>query len=262
METNYMSIFNNPRPTGRWKLEKPVINDKTLKLFFDTEFTGLHKDTTLISIGITSFYGDVFYAEFTDYDKSMVDNWINDNVVKHLCLTSDTEINVTEYKQYVRGSKQYVREKLLQWLDLIHKTYLTAGCENIQFVSDVSHYDFTLLIDLMGKDAFSIPNYVCPSCHDINQDIATCFDITDVEAFDKNREESLITLINSSKRYINEPIKITMIDEDIEFIKNNNIKHNALWDAIIILMLYQYMCHIPNHIITMDTTPFKDLGLI
>lgn len=31
--------------------------------FFDTEFTGLRKDTTLISIGIVSDTGDRFYAE-------------------------------------------------------------------------------------------------------------------------------------------------------------------------------------------------------
>ena len=37
--------------------------------FFDTEFTGLRKDTTLISIGIVSDTGDRFYAELTDYVK-------------------------------------------------------------------------------------------------------------------------------------------------------------------------------------------------
>lgn len=35
-------------------------------IFFDTEFTGLHKDTTLISIGLVSETGEKFYAEFDD----------------------------------------------------------------------------------------------------------------------------------------------------------------------------------------------------
>ena len=57
-----------------------------MKLFFDTEFTGLHKDTTLISIGIISEDERTFYAELTDYDKSQVDDWIKENVIDNLLL--------------------------------------------------------------------------------------------------------------------------------------------------------------------------------
>ena len=39
-----------------------------MKLYFDTEFTGLHKNTTLISVGLIAEDGQEFYAEFTDYD--------------------------------------------------------------------------------------------------------------------------------------------------------------------------------------------------
>ena len=41
-----------------------------MKAFFDTEFTGLHKDTTLISIGIVMADGREFYRELNDYNKS------------------------------------------------------------------------------------------------------------------------------------------------------------------------------------------------
>ena len=41
-----------------------------MKVWFDTEFTGLHKNTTLISIGLVTENGKTFYAEFTDYDES------------------------------------------------------------------------------------------------------------------------------------------------------------------------------------------------
>ena len=37
-----------------------------MKIFFDTEFTGLHKNTTLISIGLVAENGKKFYAEFND----------------------------------------------------------------------------------------------------------------------------------------------------------------------------------------------------
>lgn len=42
------------------------------KIFFDTEFTGLHQKTTLISIGFIAETGETFYAELTDYNKSQI----------------------------------------------------------------------------------------------------------------------------------------------------------------------------------------------
>ena len=54
------------------------------KIFFDTEFTGLHQNTTLISIGAISDLNDTFYAEFADFDCNQVDEWIRDNVISKL----------------------------------------------------------------------------------------------------------------------------------------------------------------------------------
>jgi len=54
------------------------------KIFFDTEMTGLHRGTTLVSIGMVSEDDKTFYAEFTDYDKSQVDPWIQENVINNL----------------------------------------------------------------------------------------------------------------------------------------------------------------------------------
>ena len=39
------------------------------RIYYDAEFTGLHINTTLISIGMVSDSGSFFYAEFNDYDK-------------------------------------------------------------------------------------------------------------------------------------------------------------------------------------------------
>ena len=50
------------------------------KIFFDTEFTGLHQKTTLISIGLISECGKSFYAEFNDYDFNQVDDWLKENI--------------------------------------------------------------------------------------------------------------------------------------------------------------------------------------
>ena len=60
--------------------------------YFDTEFTGLHKGTTPISIGIVrvkeadTSQTSAFYAELTDYDKDQVDEWVQNHVIKNLLL--------------------------------------------------------------------------------------------------------------------------------------------------------------------------------
>lgn len=183
-----------------------------LKLFFDTEFTGLHKDTTLISIGIVSEDGRKFYAEFTDYDEKQCDDWVKENVINNLCLDGmgDGALSIDENAHciLVNGSKGYVKSELSKWL---------SRFKTVQFVSDVCHYDFVLLIDLFGG-AFDLPQNVCPVCHDINQDIARHYGISEAEAFDKSREDIVLELCG-------------------EEIKGR--KHNALYDAEVIRAIYR-----------------------
>lgn len=159
-----------------------------MKLFFDMEFTGLHKNTTLISLGIVSEDGEKFYAEFTDYDESQCDDWIKENVIKNLKLAgmgvgaSDTDENPP--LRIVMGDKRYICQEIDEWI---------CQFNTIQFVSDVCHYDFVLLIDLLtnGGTALDLPDNISAVCHDINQDIAAYFEVSDREAFDMNREEIL-----------------------------------------------------------------------
>lgn len=158
------------------------------KLFFDTEFTGLHKDTTLISIGIVDKNGTSFYAELTDYDKDQVNTWIKENVIDKL-LFNDKEpggrvepVLFCRKSMMCKGSKKQVREWLLSWL----KQY-----RNVEFVSDVCHYDMVLLIDLLSGSALDLPSNVSPACYDINQDIANFEKVSMKEAFDISRKELL-----------------------------------------------------------------------
>ena len=89
--------------------------------FFDTEFTGLRKDTTLISIGIVSDTGDRFYAELTDYDEGMCDEWIEKNVLDHLVLSGNAELEESlaadNKTTTVIGSKADVCCELMEWLE-------------------------------------------------------------------------------------------------------------------------------------------------
>lgn len=191
-----------------------------MNLYFDTEFTGLRKDTTLISIGIVSEDGRKFYAEFTDYDESQCGDWIKQNVIKNLKLggmgvgVSDTDEDPA--LRIARGDKRYIYQEMNEWLSQFN---------TIQFISDVCHYDFVLLIDLLtyGGTALDLPENISAVCHDINQDIARHFGDSDHEAFDMSREQIMNDLCG----------------ED-EIVKGD--KHNALYDAEVIRAIHKAIC--------------------
>ena len=200
-----------------------------MKIFFDTEFTGLHKDTTLISIGLIDENGRTFYGEFSDYDESKCDNWIRENVIKHLKWSKEGPVedfvNIYANGWEAFGSKEYIKIVLSEWLS----TY-----DNVELVSDCCHYDMVLFIDIFG-DAWSIPDAVNPACHDINQDIAKYFDISEREAFDLSREKfiekvNLDSLDELNNFDISEREKIINIEGD---------KHNSLYDAKVIKEIYK-----------------------
>lgn len=219
-----------------------------MKLFFDTEFTGLHKDTTLISIGIVSEDGRRFYAELTDYNENQCNKWINENVVKNLHLphipwhSKCTEnIKKLEEDGYVISQNPHIpREGALleydyfksdnenmtalgdsHWIGIALNEWLKQF-DTIQFVSDVCHYDFVLLIDLItnGGTALDLPLNISAACHDINQDISQHFGVTDAEAFDMSREQIMNDLCGSE----------AIVTGD---------KHNSLYDAEVIRAIYK-----------------------
>lgn len=214
-----------------------------MNLYFDTEFTGLHKDATLISLGIISEDNQRFYAEFADYDIKQCDDWIKENVLSNLSLqslpwscgveskiesmrddgweishtpTHPTWNSIISYGvshttendiRQVCGDRVWISLRLQDWL---------SQFDSIQFISDVCHYDFVLLIDLFGT-AFDLPENVSPVCLDINSGIARYFGISEKEAFDKSREEIVKKLCGY----------------EIE-----GKKHNSLHDAEVIKAIY------------------------
>ena len=184
-------------------------------LFFDMEFTGLRQNTTPISIGIVSEDGKRFYAEFTDYDESQCDDWIKENVTSELLHDTEKWHEGIADRQ-THGIKKIISYALKDWLQQF---------KTIQFVSDVCHYDFILLIDLLtnGGTALDLPENISAVCRDINQDIAAYFEVSDREAFDMSREQIMNDLCDS---------------EDI--VTGN--KHNSLYDAEVIRVIYREIC--------------------
>ena len=189
------------------------------KIFFDTEFTGLHQNTTLISIGLISECGKTFYAEFNDYDKSQIDEWLQNNVINNLkfkepkqgedeyyVATRSEENKVPNdlYKSFsieLRDETSVIKHQLLQWLEQF---------EQVEIWSDCLSYDWVLFNQIFGH-AFNIPKNV----YYIPFDICTLFKVKGINP-DINREE-----------FAN--------------MKDGSQKHNALWDAKVIKRCFELL---------------------
>ncbi len=158
---------------------------KITKVFLDTEFTGLQQNTTLISIGLISECGKHFYAELTDYDRTQIDDWLQNNVIKNLLLLPEHSFASNE-NWTLKGNKNQVKEALTVWL---------SQFESVEVWSDCLAYDWVLFNQIFGH-AFNIPENV----HYIPFDICTLFKMKGIDP-DINRvdfaygEESLNNLV-------------------------------------------------------------------
>ncbi|OMF17216.1 hypothetical protein BK131_04425 [Paenibacillus amylolyticus] len=142
------------------------------KVFFDTEFTGLHQNTTLISIGMVAEDGQTFYAEFEDYDKKQIDDWLQVNVINNLARSLFELFDMANYASY--GRKHTVAKDLKEWL---------SQWVQVEMWSDCLSYDWVLFNQLWGH-AFKIPKNV----YYIPFDICTLMKVKGVDP-DINREE-------------------------------------------------------------------------
>jgi hypothetical protein len=145
-----------------------------MRIFLDTEFTGLHAKTTLISIGLVADSGETFYAELNDYDKSQCDDWINENVISNLRL-GNIEMTKTNAGNFeVMGNTSKVRFDLELWLMKFNK---------VEIWSDCLAYDWVLFNNIFCH-AFNIPKNV----YYIPFDLCTLLKIKGVDP-DISREE-------------------------------------------------------------------------
>jgi len=178
---------------------------KITKLFFDFEFTGLHRNTTPISIGIVSDCGKKFYAEFNDYDKSQCDDWINHNVIKNLLfneyyhhINNDEENNTF----YIKHGKLTIQIALKEWL---------SQFKNIEFWGDCIVWDWILMIDLiMDGEIMRKPlkNFTTNQPFDI-------FSILKAKGLNPKEQRHILANVDSSEN-----------------------RHNSMYDAIITQKIY------------------------
>lgn len=190
------------------------------KLFIDLEFTGLHQATTPISLGIISECGKTFYAEFTDYDRTQLNDWLDENIIPNTWvainepITSMGEvINESRWAdKHVFGSSDYIKPFLEEWL---------SQFESIVIWSDCLAYDWVLFNQIWGH-AFSIPENI----YYIAMDICTVFEMNNIDS-DISREEycEIENFTEEKTKGLYNSLK--------------SVKHNALWDAFIIRECYK-----------------------
>lgn len=181
-----------------------------MRVFMDSEFTGLHQGSTLISIGLVADNGRQFYAEFTDYDKTQVDDWVKDNVIAHLQFFGETDknfISVISGHTLMRGNSKKITSALEDWFKQFKKVELWSDCH---------HYDMVLFMELFGG-AFGIPE----NMYYIPFDISTMFKVLGIDP-DVSREA-----------FIDRPI--------------DGVKHNSLYDAKVIQACYDKL-HRNKHV--------------
>jgi 3' exoribonuclease, RNase T-like len=175
------------------------------KIFLDTEFTGLHQKTTLISMALVAETGEAFYAEFTDYNNLQVSDWLNENVIAKLWVNNEASIEKSDGLVYIVGDSTSIKQALQKWF---------AQFEFLEIWADVLAYDWVLFCELFGG-AFGIPENIFYTPFDL----ATLF--------------RLKNIIEPISKYDNDVKRFEYAGADI------HTQHNALADARVELACYK-----------------------
>jgi len=177
-----------------------------MNLYYDSEFTGLHQTSTLISMAFVADDGREFYAEFNDYSQEQCDEWIQKNVLHHTRWINDplvtsgswTEKNTTcSY-----GNSKQNRQAFTDWL---------AHYDQVEVWADCLAWDWVLLCELYGG-ALQKPEQIFY----MPFDLVTLFKIQGLNP-DTDREEFAALATNGG---------------------NQGHRHNALHDARVVQACY------------------------
>lgn len=115
-------------------------NDRSTKIFFDTEFSDLKQDAELISIGMITEHGDKYYLELS-FDESKASGWVKEHVIPYL---SSSEYKSPEYSIH-------------RWLQLVAGASPTC---KVTMISDCYAYDWVLFCALFEEGLPGFINYI------------------------------------------------------------------------------------------------------
>lgn len=123
--------------------ETETSKGQAMKVFFDLEFTGLHQNTTPISLAMRAHDGHEFYAEFTDYDHDHLDDWLIGNVLQNLILPDSMSEWAGEVgTSFITGTRAEIATAAGAWLKQLG--------DSAQLVGDCLAYDWVLFCELFG----------------------------------------------------------------------------------------------------------------
>lgn len=223
------------------------MGNKITKIFFDAEFTGLHQNTTLISIGFIAESGQSFYAELYDYDQSQINDWLKQNVISKLMLPvgdSFWELPFRDpyaqlpnnYMVNIRCSMLELKDKLTEWI---------SQFEQVEMWSDCLSYDWVLFCQIFGH-AFNIPKNICY----IPFDICTLFKIKGIDP-DTSRGDFVLNELNTYHHSIMSRLPFLRLGQSrshhivsrLQQSMSNNLPkerfdHNSMYDAFEIMLCY------------------------
>lgn len=136
------------------------------QVFLDIEFTGLHQNTTPISMGLVAIDGSSFYGEFEDYDRSQTNDWIDKNIIPYLLMNNPSLMVSADVG--VIGNREEVRNVLTEWLDQY---------DAIEIWGDLKDYEMVLFNELFGG-AYERPKNI----YYISYDICTFFKVKNIDS--------------------------------------------------------------------------------
>ena len=262
LKTNYTCIYCKKELNGfgdfithnceQEERENPTnMKNQVTKLFFDCEFTGLHQNTTLVSIGLISDKGHHFYAELYDYDKSQIDDWLQVHVINNLKFKEpaegedrygvfsrhfDNSVGESLYDSYsvdIQLNKNQLRTELEKWL---------SQFEEVQMIGDCLSYDWVLFCEIFGGARF-LPKHV----YYIPDDIAIMFGKNKLTNYDMDfNRETLVSLEGLYVKVIDDISMMTNPSHKIndflmQKLSKYDSKHNALYDAFVIKRCYEIL---------------------
>jgi hypothetical protein len=178
------------------------------KIFLDTEFTGLHQHTSLISIGLAAENGGMFYAEMTDFDSDQLNPWALENVLPLLSGNLRAGANTkVEDSMFVRGDQFDIGRVLRNWFTRF------GGRHSVEIWADVLAWDWVLFCELFGG-GFGIPEQI----HYIPKDLSTLLCLKGIDPDTKREDLGVV-------EWSHPDLKLA--------------KHHALYDALLEKSVYE-----------------------
>lgn len=121
-----------------------------MNYYLDTEFIEHAGGIELVSIGIVSEDGKKFYAESSDFNPELADDWVRENVFKKLYVNPfDADkrkelaenAGMTGNHDMLYGSNKTIADAILRFI----------GDENPVFYADYAAYDWVVFCRLFGR---------------------------------------------------------------------------------------------------------------